>query len=118
MENNRTLNRTLETIAWGVFFVWWGIAELKFLPHGIGDIGVGLVMLGLNAARSLNAIPTSGFSITLGIIMFVYGGIELAGTAMRLPFTLPTFSILLIVLGIVVLLFAYFRRVQKSPLLP
>jgi hypothetical protein len=103
MENTRRLNRTLETIAWGVFFVWWGIAEMKFLPHGIGNIGVGLVMLGLNAARSLSAIPTSGFSTTLGFIMLAYGSVELAGTLFRLPFTLPTFSILLVVLGIVVL---------------
>lgn len=110
MENTRTLNRTYEAVAWGVFFVWWGIAEFKFLPHGIGNIGVGLVLLGLNAARLLNAIPTSGLSITLGIIMLVYGGLEFASTVLQLPFTLPTFAILLIVLGVVLLARAYMRR--------
>ena len=37
MENTRTLNRNLETIAWGAFFIWWGITELFQLPtpwHG------------------------------------------------------------------------------------
>ncbi len=103
MEKINTSNRTLEAIAWGVFFVWWGIAELKFLPHGVGNIGIGLILLGLNAARSSNAIPTSGLSITLGVIMATYGGLELTSTALQLPFTLPTFAILLIVLGVVML---------------
>ncbi len=113
MENTRTLNRNLEAIAWGVFFLWWGIAELKIMPHGVGNIGIGLVLLGLNAARALNAIPTSGLSITLGILMFVYGGLELARTVFQLSFTLPTFAILLIVLGMVVLARAYVRRQQS-----
>ncbi|MBI5354770.1 MAG: hypothetical protein HZB50_19170 [Chloroflexi bacterium] len=25
MENTRSLNRNLETYAWAVFFIWWGI---------------------------------------------------------------------------------------------
>ena len=52
MENTRTLNRNLETIAWGALFIWWGITELfQFLPHGTGAIGIGLILLGLNVAR-------------------------------------------------------------------
>ena len=48
MENTRTLNRNLEMVAWGAFFIWWGITELfNFLPHGTGAIGIGLILLGL-----------------------------------------------------------------------
>ena len=104
MENTRTLNRNLETMAWGALFIWWGITELfQFLPHGTGAIGIGLIFLGLNVARWLNGIPTSGFSTMLGILALVLGGLELASSAMRLPFELPVFAILLIVLGAIML---------------
>ena len=104
MENSQTSNRSLETVAWGAFFIWWGVTELfPFLPHGAGAVGIGLILLGLNATRSRNGIPTSGFTTTLGILALVLGGLELAGTALRLPFELPVFAILLIVLGVTVL---------------
>ncbi len=104
MENTRTLSRNLETMAWGTLFIWWGFTELfQFLPHGIGAIGIGLIFLGLNVARSLNGIPTSGFSTTLGILALVLGGLELASSVLRLPFELPVFAILLIVLGVILL---------------
>lgn len=104
MENTRTLNRNLETAAWGAFFIWWGITEiLHFLPHGSGAIGIGLIFLGLNVVRSLNGIPTSGFSTSLGILALVLGGLELAISVLHLPFELPVFAILLVVLGVILL---------------
>ncbi len=100
MNTSKSLNRNFETMAWGALFIWWGLTELiPSLPAGIGAIGIGLILLGLNAARSLNGLPTSGFSITLGVLALVWGGLELAGTVLRLPFELPVFAILLIVLG-------------------
>ena len=103
MDDVKTLNRKFVIIAWGVFFLWWGIVEFKFLPHGTGDLGVGLIFLGLNAIRSLKGIPTSGWSIALGSLMLVDGMLELAGTVLNLPFKLPIFAILLIVLGVILL---------------
>ena len=104
MDNIRKFNRNLETMAWGALFIWWGITELfQFLPHGTGAIGVGLIFLGLNVARSLNGIPASGFSTTLGILALALGGLELASSVLHLPFELPVFAILLIVLGVIVL---------------
>ena len=104
MDNLQTLNRRLEAIAWGAFFVWWGITELfPSLPEGMGAVGIGLIWLGLNMARSLNGIPASGFTTTLGILALVLGGLELAGPILHLPFELPVFAILLIVLGVIFL---------------
>ena len=104
MENARLANRNLETVAWGAFFIWWGITELfPILPHGVGAVGIGLILLGLNAARSRNGIPTSGFTTTLGILALVLGGLELASSVLSLPFEIPVFAILLIVLGVIVL---------------
>lgn len=108
MDTTRTLKRDFETIAWGVFFIWWGITDsdiglFPFLPQGTGWIGIGLILLGLNVARSLNNVPSSGFTTTLGILALVLGGLELAGSVLALPFELPVVAILLIVLGVIVL---------------
>ncbi len=104
MDNVRTLNRNYGQLAWGAIFIWWGITEMaNFLPEGTGALGLGLILLGANAARSLSGIPMSGFSVTVGILAVVWGGLELAGVLLSLPFHLPIFAILLIVLGVIVL---------------
>ena len=104
MKNTQIQNRNFEAIAWGALFVWWGITELiEFLPDGTGALGVGVILLGINAARSLNGIPTSSFSIMLGILALVWGGLELAASVLNLPFELPIFPILLITLGVLIL---------------
>jgi hypothetical protein len=101
MDDAQKSNLKFEGLAWGAFFVWWGMTELfPSLPEGVGAVGIGLILIGLNLARSLNGIPTSGFTTTLGILALVLGGLELAGQALRLPFELPVFAILLIVLGL------------------
>ncbi len=104
MEHARLLNRQLETLGWGLVFVWWGITELfKFLPPGSGAIGLGLILLGLNAVRMRNGIPASGFTTALGVLALVLGGLELATAVLHLPFEIPIFAILLIALGIILL---------------
>jgi len=104
MDNVQKLNHRFEALAWGAFFVWWGITELfPSLPEGMGAVGIGLILLGLNVARSLNGISASGFTTTLGILALVLGGLELAQPVLRLPFELPVFAILLIALGVIFL---------------
>ena len=111
MDNVRTSNSNFEMAAWGALFIWWGITVLfTSLPHGTGAIGIGLILLGLNAARRLNGIPTKGFTTTLGILALVLGGLELANSVLRLPFELPIFAILLITLGVILLAREILRR--------
>jgi hypothetical protein len=101
MDKLQTSDLNLDTIAWGAFFIWWGITELLgSLPEGVGAIGVGLILLGLNMVRSMKGIPGSGFTTILGILALVWGGLELVGVALSLPFELSIFAILLIVLGV------------------
>jgi len=84
--------------------IWWGITEMvNSLPDGAGAIGIGLILLGVNAARMRSGLPARGFSTTIGILALVWGGLELAGAVLSLPFELPVFAILLIVLGVTVL---------------
>jgi hypothetical protein len=104
MNNTQTLNRNFEAIAWGALLVWWGITELvPSLPDGTGAIGIGLILIGVNVARSLSGVPISRFSTTLGILALVWGGLELAAAPLSLPFEIPVFAILLIVLGAIIL---------------
>lgn len=104
MEQIQSHRRDFETIAWGAILIWWGTTELiPTLPSGTGVLGIGVILLGLNAARHASGIPTNRFSITLGILALVWGGLELAGGFLNLPFEIPVFAILLLTLGVIVL---------------
>ncbi len=104
MNETQSQKRDFGAIAWGAFFIWWGITELfPSLPAGTGALGIGLILLGLNAARYYSGVRTSSFSNTVGILAVVWGGLDLAGVFLNLPFDIPVFAILLIVLGMMVL---------------
>ena len=104
MNTTQKVNRNFEVIAWGALFIWWGITALiPSLPKGIGTIGIGLILVGANVARRMNNVPISRFSTTVGILAIVWGALELVGVFLTLPFELPVFAILLIVLGVIVL---------------
>ncbi len=98
------LRISLEAVAWGALLVWWGVTELiPGLPKGTGAVGVGLILLSVNAVRWLRGTPVSVFSTILGVLVLVWGGLDLAASLLRLPFEMPTFAILLIVLGALLL---------------
>ncbi len=79
MENTRKSNLDFGTIAWGAFFILWGITEMfKSLPNGTGAVGIGVILVGLNMARTWKGQPTSGFTTTFGILALLLGGLELA----------------------------------------
>ena len=101
MKDNTRMNRNIDALGWGALFIWWGITLLVKLPAGVGLIGVGLILLAANAAHYFQGMHFSGFTTVIGVLALVWGGLELAGTI--LPFELPVFPILLIVLGLIVL---------------
>ncbi len=104
MKDTRISNRNLDAIAWGAFFVWWGASELLGpLPKGVGAIGIGVILLGLNIARAMTGSPASAFTTVLGILALVWGALEMAGALLSLPFELPVFAILLIALGVLIM---------------
>lgn len=76
------LNKNMETVAWGFFLIMLG--GFFFVPDtivkgGVWSLGVGAILLGLNAARYFNGIRMSGFTTFLGILSVVGGGLELGG---------------------------------------
>ena len=81
-EEKAALNKRLETMGWGCFLVLLG--GFMFVPEeivkgGWWSIGVGLIMLGLNAARYFNGLRMSGFTTFLGIISVIGGVLDLVG---------------------------------------
>lgn len=76
------LNKNLERMAWGLFLIMLG--GFMFVPDeivqgGWWSIGVGLIMLGLNAARYYNGLRMSGFTTFLGVISVLGGVLDLVG---------------------------------------
>jgi len=101
------LNKRLETIGWGCFLIMLG--GFAYVPRavvkgGVWSIGVGVIMLGLNAARYFYKIRMSGFTTFLGILSLLGGIAELIGrTSLEGAF-------LLIMLGALLILKPWFDR--------
>jgi hypothetical protein len=104
-----SLNKRLEAIAWGCFLIMLGgfaLIPQDIVSKGFWSIGVGIIMLGLNAARYYYKIRMSGFTTFLGIIALLSGLLELFGVNKLEG------AILLIVLGAYLILKPWFDRRQ------
>lgn len=103
----QVLNKRLETIGWALFLIMIGgigLVPRAQVPEGIWSIGVGLIMLGLNAARYVYKIKMSTFTIVLGILALLTGLGDLFGV------DLPVFAILLILIGANMILKPMFEK--------
>jgi len=108
-EEKVALNKRLEMIGWGLFLIMLG--GFAFVPYetvakGVWSIGVGLIMLGLNAARYFLKIKMSGFTTFLGIVSLFSGVMQLLGMH-----TLEG-AILLIILGVYLIVRPWLERRQ------
>jgi len=104
MEPKRSQEYNFENIAWAALFIWWGgVLLFPALPDGVGMIGTGLIFLGANFARRITGIPTRNLTTTLGILALTWGGSEFINSISQLPFEIPTFAMVLIILGIILL---------------
>jgi uncharacterized membrane protein len=103
------LNKRLETMGWGCFLIMLGgfaLVPHETVPKGLWSIGIGVIMLGLNAARYFNKIKMSGFTTFLGILSLLGGIAELLGM------TSLEGALLLIILGAYLLLKPWFDKRQ------
>jgi len=103
------LNKNIERVAWGAFLIMLG--GFMFVPEeiikgGWWSIGVGLIFLGLNAARYFNGLRMSGFTTFLGILSVIGGTLDLVGMAS------VNGAVLLIVLGGYIILKPFFEKRQ------
>jgi len=92
----RRQGKRLDEIAMALALIMTGalwLAPKAMFPEGTWLVGVGLILLGLNAVRRIRGLKTSGFGIIVGLIAFAAGVGRIIGQE------LPLIHILLIVLG-------------------
>jgi hypothetical protein len=115
MENLFKSNTDFSTIAWGAIFILWGITEMiPTLPEGTGAVGIGIILIALNIARSWKGQRTSSFTTTLGVMLLLLGALELARPLLHFSFEMPTFAILLLTLGVILLRSALIGRKNQD----
>lgn len=93
----RDLAHKLDAAGWGLFFIWIGIAFLADFGIGMGLPGVGIIILGEQAARYYFNLKLLGFWVVAGVCFLVGGLWELFAVK------LPLVPILLIVAGLAIL---------------
>jgi hypothetical protein len=93
---DRRPGKRFDEIALALVLIMTGalwLAPKPMFPEGAWLVGVGLIVLGLNAARRVRGLKTSGFGIIVGLLAFA------AGTGRIIGRDLPLMPILLIILG-------------------
>lgn len=99
--DGRELDRVLDAVGWGLFFIWVGIAFLAEVPTGVGLLGVGVITLAMQAVRKYLQVKVQGFWVIVGAI-FV-----LSGLWQLLQAKLSLVPIVLIVIGVAVVVSAF-----------
>jgi hypothetical protein len=110
MGGKKAFNRNLARAAWGSLLIWWGVVLIvNPLTMGIGAMGTGVILLGLNAFRWLKGYPTRGGTTQFGLMVILWGLLDQARYMLALPsgFSL---ALLLIVGGFSVLITPLFTR--------
>jgi hypothetical protein len=119
MEQTKSINRMYESVGWGALLILWGVVFLfDFIPFGVGVVGTGLILLGMNAVRSFNHLATKVDNTVLGVLMLAWGGLELARPILHVWFASADldwviFAILLIGLGVILSLRGFLRPASK-----
>ncbi len=67
------LEKRLDGAGWGLVFIWAGIALAMNVGWGPALVGVGLITLGIQAARKLTGLGIEGFSVAIGGVAVVGG---------------------------------------------
>jgi hypothetical protein len=100
MDDTRALSRRYSLVGWGALFVWIGAVSFvpgERLPFGLGLLGVGVILLGINLARCvIPKIPVHGTDIMIGAMALAFGGAELFHTLMVIPAALIAIGLVLL----------------------
>lgn len=76
------LNKRLETAGWGLFLILLGgflLVPETAISKGVWSLAIGMIFLGLNAARYYYGLRMSGFTTFLGILALAGGIAQLLG---------------------------------------
>lgn len=95
--NAVVVSKNLDAIAWGLFFIWVGVALTANVGWGLGLIGIGAITLAAQVARRYFGLAAEGFWVVVGLLFFLGGVWELLGVRFSLV------PIVLIVAGLALL---------------
>lgn len=110
MNAKQALNHNLSIFGWGALFIWWGVViTINPITLGMGAMGTGLIMLGINAARALKGIEPVGSTTDIGITVLVWGALDQARLMVGLPVGI-SFALALFVIGLNIWLTPLLRR--------
>lgn len=109
-DSKRVLMKKVDATGWGLFFIWIGIAFLASLGWGVGLLGVGSIIVGVQLVRRYFDVGVEGFSLFVGLLFFFGGLWELGGKSAPGTFV-PS---LLIAAGALMLLSALKQRPSRA----
>ena len=107
------LEQRLEEIGWGCLLVMTGalwLAPAGWVPQGSWAVGVGLILLGLDAARYLLGLKTRGFGLLVGLAAGA------AGTGQLLGIDLRWLPVLVVALGTALVIKAMSGAARGEPM--
>ncbi|MDH5266678.1 MAG: hypothetical protein OEW62_03250 [Candidatus Bathyarchaeota archaeon] len=103
-------NVALTSLAWGLFFVLiglsWAVSNVVDVVPYVA-LGAGIILIGLNVARTGLGMRLSKFSLFMGIVAFAFGGVALIG------YELPLFETIIVLIGLFIIAEAA-RSLTKS----
>jgi len=103
-------NVALTSLAWGLFFVLiglsWAVSNVVDVVPYVA-LGAGIILIGLNVARTGLGMRLSKFSLFIGIVAFAFGGVALMG------YELPLFETIIVLIGLFIIAEAA-RSLTKS----
>ncbi|HSA95886.1 MAG TPA: hypothetical protein VLJ16_07540 [Acidobacteriota bacterium] len=108
---DRRRAKRLDEIALALVLIMTGglwLAPKAMFPEGTWLVGVGLVVLGLNAVRRISGLKASGFGLVVGLIALAAGIGRIIGQE------LPLIPVLLIILGVGMVVGAAARNRRSS----
>ncbi len=105
------LVRKLDSISWGAFLIWIGIAFLANVGWGAGLLGLGVIELATQAARKYFKLGVERFWLVVGIAFLIWGVLEMARLQLgEAPIHGGLVPILFIVAGIALIASAVMRK--------
>jgi len=109
MMDTRDIAGKISAVSWGLFLIWVGITFLLKLGPELGMLGVGLIILGAQAARKYFQLGLEIFWVAIGILFLVGGFSRYTGIELPRDYLFPS---ILIIAGLA-LLISMFRNKQK-----
>ncbi len=68
------LKKKLDAVGWGLLFIWTGTSLLAPVSWGMGLLGMGMIILGVQALRNIFGLKWEGFWVVTGLVV-VLGGV-------------------------------------------